>query len=172
MSATYPTINADNLAHFRNSVLDLAKVNLIHLDDDVFLQFEDILQDNISDSELELDNYVDEYDEDFTKDEDIVNTLQDRIQDLADVVREQEDFIHESVDSSSVMIYPSEYQDFYMENTRECHEAINGYGCLGDFESIDSAMQFSVYLVLCNALREDFESLADWLEDFDVIDAL
>ena len=43
---------------------------------------------------------------------------------------------------------------------------------MGDFESIDSAMQYSVYLVLCNALREDFESLADWLEDFDVIDAL
>lgn len=166
------TITPETLLGFRNSVLDLAKTDLSNLDSDVFYQFEYILQDNIPDSELEPDNYVDDYDEDFTKDEDIVNTLQDRIQDLADVVREQEDFIHESVDSSSVMIYPSEYQDFYMENTRECHEAMNGYGCMGDFESIDSAMQFSVYLVLCNALREDFESLADWLEDFDVIDAL
>lgn len=166
------TITREALLGFRNSVLDLAKTELSNLDYDVFYQLEYILQDNIPSSELELDNYVDDYDEDYTQEEDVINTLQDHIPDIADIVREQDEFIHESVDSSSTIIYTSEYQDFYMENVRECHEAMSGYGSMEDFESIDAAMQFSVYLVLCNALREDFETLAEWLEEFDVSEAL
>ena len=165
-------ISADSLANFRNSVLDLAKTELPNLDSDVFYQFEYILQDNIPDSELELDNYVDEYDEDWTRKEDIVNTLQDHIPDIADIVREQDEFIHESVDSSSTIIYPSEYQDFYFENTEECVEAFESSWSMSDCSNIDHAIQTAVYLVLCNALREDFETLAEWLEEFDVSEVL
>lgn len=165
-------ISADSLANFRNSVLDLAKTELPNLDSDVFYQLEYILQDNIPDSELELDNYVDEYDEDWTRKEDIVNTLQDHISDFADIVREQDEFIHESVDSSSTIIYPSEYQDFYFENTEECVEAFESSWSMSDCNNIDHAIQTAVYLVLYNALREDFETLAEWLEEFDVSEVL
>lgn len=162
----------DELLSFRGAVLDRAETELSNLDSNVFYQLEYILQDNIPGSELEYDNYTDEYDEDFTIDEDITATLKARLEDAADAAREQDDFIHESVDSSSTIIYTSEYRDFYMDNTRECHEAMSGYGSMDDFESIDAAMQFSVYLVLSNALREDFDTLADWLEDLDPADVL
>ena len=165
-------ISADSLANFRNSVLDLAKTELPNLDSDVFYQLEYILQDNIPESELELDNYVDEYDEDWTREEDIVNTLQDHIPDIADIVREQDEFIHESVDSSSTIIYTSEYQDFYFENTEECVEAFESSWSMSDCRDIDHAIQTAVCLALYNALREDFETLAEWLEDLDVVDAL
>lgn len=166
------TIDANNLAQFRNSVLDLAKTELSNLDDTVIWHLEDIIDEHITDTVIDIDSYVDDYDEDWTRDEDIVNTLEEAVKDLATALGEDDEFIHESVDSSSTIIYTAEYRDFFFENTEECTEALEASFGLADCKDIDDAIQLSVYAVLCNRLREDFESLIDWLEELDVIDAL
>lgn len=171
-ASTIYQFDRDELLSFRGAVLDRAKTEMPELDSDVFYQLEYILEENITDSVLEYDNYTDDYDDDYTIDEDIAATLKTSLEDVANAAREQDDFIHESVDSSSTLIYTSEYQEFYMDNTRECHEAMYSYGTMDNFGTIDDAIQFSVYLVLSNALREDFETLADWLEELDPADVL
>lgn len=167
------TISADSLYSFdtrlKDGITDKFPFLDTHASERVFDLIDNIFDINV----LSLDWYVDDYDEDFTREEDIVLTLETKLEELVSELRESDEYINETVQWSHPMIYTQDYLEFYAANQEECDEAFySGFGSVSEFDNISDAIAAAVCLHLENTLREELEELADWLEDVDVSDYL
>lgn len=162
------TITADSLANFDSNLNDGIAKKFPFLSSHADERVTDLISDAFNINVLSLGWYDDDYDEDYTREEDIIATLADKLQEVVSELRESDDYINETVQWSHPMIYTQDYLEFYAANQAECDEAY--YSCFGSVSeagSIDDAIHIAVGLYLENCLREELEELADWLEDED-----
>lgn len=168
-----PTISSDALFDFDSNLNEGIAKKFPFLSSHADERVTDIINDAFNINVLSLDWYDDDYDEDYTRDEDIIATLTDKLQEVVSELRESDDYINQSVQWSHPMIYTQDYLEYYAENSCECDEAFYScYGSVSEFSSINDAIAAAVCLHLENSLREELEELADWLEDEDPADYL
>lgn len=132
----------------------------------------------------EVDNYLtpaifdpafddrDMYDSDEERLDEIKDSLEAALGDLAGALRDDDRSPHEAADGDEAVIYTGRTIEFYEEHMDEIDEEISNYGGLDEFATIRDAMQFGVYIVIRRGYESELEDMAMTIEDIKASDLL
>lgn len=110
------------------------------------------------------EDYFDEYESDDELHDTVVDNFEAAAYDLAQMLHDQDGFVHETADSSRVTFMYGAAQKFYNYNTSDCNAAAVNYDV--DTSKEDWILTANYY-VLRDRIQEDVDDLARFFEEID-----